>query len=98
MEIVKVVDSSHPSPVASGRIGGLFIVLTANAEGVPAPIELLAEYVRAFYDFARRWPDDRFAVEPGFGRSAGHTPEALAALFIDPPDNVSLPGELSAPS
>ena len=68
-----------------GRHGQSYAIPTMHG------LELIAEHVAAFLDYARANPSLRFEVTPIGCGIAGHTPAQIAPLFSDAPTNCDLP-------
>jgi len=79
--------------VGFGLTGTSFAIPTMNWDIETLPLRDIEKYVRRFIKFARGRPDLTFELTPiGCGR-AGYTPDEIAPLFRDAPENVTLPEE-----
>lgn len=59
-------------------------------------LDVIASEVARFLSFARENPELRFLVTAIGCGIAGYTPEQIAPMFRDPPDNVVLPERFAA--
>jgi hypothetical protein len=84
-----------------GAEWGAGVGLTGNSYAIPTlstnlerlPLNIISEYVDAFIAFAFHRPDWKFNVVAIGCGIAGFTPEDIAPMFADAPDNCSLPPE-----
>ena len=76
--------------IGEGPTGRTYALPTCIAPGLPMKLEDVAEAVDRFILHARLDKAQFFVSEVGCG-IAGFTPEQIAPLFADAPDNVDLP-------
>jgi hypothetical protein len=78
---------------AFGMQGQSFAIPTKNERFRPLPLDEIEYYVRTFLDFARARPDLTFQLTPIGCGLAGFSPEQIAPMFKDHPENVLIPDE-----
>ena len=87
-----------------GAIYGQGIGLQGNSYAIPTkdkyiktlPLSEISNHVFDFLVFAEKNPELTFVVTPIGCGLAGYTPEQIAPMFIDAPNNCILPPEFKA--
>lgn len=79
--------------VGVGFHGNSYAIPTQDVNFVTLPIDIIREYVNAFFNFAKTNHSMKFnVIRIGCG-NAGYTDNDMAHLFNDAPENVRLPQE-----
>ena len=76
-----------------GRQGNSYGIPTKDGSLHTLPVSTIKEYVDEFLDYARENFWESFNVTAIGCGLAGYTPEQIAPLFRDVPENVNLPEE-----
>ena len=78
---------------ATGPQGRTYAIVTKElSKGCRSvPLELIAEQVTEFLEYARSEPELEFLVSPIGCGLAGYRPEEIAPMFAERPENVRLP-------
>jgi hypothetical protein len=71
-----------------GRQGNSYGIPTKDEALKPLRLEVIAEYVDRFVEYARQHADDTFELTQIGCGLAGYTPEQIAPMFRDVGDNV----------
>lgn len=77
--------------VGYGLQGRSYAIPTKDARLNSLPLEIIAQHVTAFLEFARTMPASFFVVTKIGCGLAGYTPEQIAPMFRGAPANVKLP-------
>lgn len=76
-----------------GHYGNSFAIPTKDANIKTLPLTIINEYVIKFIQYAKNNPSLIFKLTPIGCGLAGYTPDDIAPMFVDAPDNVILPIE-----
>ena len=79
--------------IAEGLQGNSYAIPTKKTPWQTREFRNIANSVSTFIEFAKQHSDWTFNVTPIGCGLAGYTPELIAPLFKDVPDNVKLPPE-----
>lgn len=82
--------------VGFGLTGTSFAIPTKDWNIETLPLGEIEKFVRRFLKFARARPDLTFQLTPIGCGHAGYTPEQIAPMFKEAPENVMLPDEFRA--
>lgn len=75
-----------------GIQGNSYALPTCSIPGEPLLLEQIQTHVQRFLEYARSCPDFQFQVTRVGCGFAGYTDADIAPMFLNPPDNVWLPG------
>jgi len=76
-----------------GIQGSSYGIPTKDFQLRPLPLHVIARYVAQFLEFAGLHPEMEFQLTAIGCGLAGYTPEHIAPMFAEAPQNVMLPGE-----
>lgn len=76
-----------------GRQGMAYAVPTKDHDLRTLPLTVIADYAKAFVDYARAHPQEQFLLTRVGCGLAGYTDEQMAPLFGPVPSNVTYPPE-----
>lgn len=74
-----------------GRQGNSYAIPTKDVDLNVLSLEKIKPHVEVFYDYARAHFWESFSVVAIGCGLAGYTPQEIAPLFKNPPENVNLP-------
>jgi hypothetical protein len=74
-----------------GRQGNSYGIPTKDEALKPLPLARISAHVQDFVAYARQHPADLFELTPVGCGLAGYTPEQIAPMFRNAPDNVLMP-------
>lgn len=76
-----------------GHYGNSYAIPTKGHDIQTLPLELVAEHVRRFLEYAKSRPDLEFEVTPIGCGLAGYSPKDIAPMFKGAERNVHLPSD-----
>lgn len=74
-----------------GRQGQSYAIPTKTETLAVRPLEEIAKSAKTFVEYARRHPEETFFLTAIGCGLAGYKPEQIAPMFIDAPNNVTIP-------